>query len=223
MIKLVDITKEYQFHFKKLLVLDKINLELQENCFTAIIGKSGSGKTTLLNIISGLLEPTSGQIIYNKNEVKRFFDRRSAQFRSHNIGFVFQQFNLIPYYSVLENVTMPLKFSAVPPKEQIERGLSLLSQLGISEKKDFYPNLLSGGQMQRVAIARALIKNPQIIIADEPTGNLDQKTSHEIFDIFQNLHEKNKTAFLIVSHDPEIINKTKDKYRIENKSVTRIE
>jgi len=221
-IKLVNITKEYQFHFKKLLVLDKINLELPENCFTAIIGKSGSGKTTLLNIISGLLEPSAGQIIYNNNEVKRFFDRRSAQFRSNNIGFVFQQFNLIPYYSVLENVTMPLKFSAVPPKEQIERGLSLLSQFGIDDKRDFYPNLLSGGQMQRVAIARALIKNPQIIIADEPTGNLDQKTSHEIFDIFKKLNDEKNSAFLIVSHDPEIINHTKDKYRIENKTIQRL-
>ncbi len=220
MLKLSGICQEFKFKRKKLLVLNQIDFTINKESFTTVIGKSGSGKTTLLNIISGLLKPSSGSIYYEGHQVKHFFDRYAAKFRRESIGFIFQQFNLIPYYTVLENVTIPLKFTSLPLKNHMERGLALLNQLGIYDKKDHYPTLLSGGQIQRVAIARALINNPKLIIADEPTGNLDQQTAGEIIDIFLKLNQEEKMTFVIVSHDDELINKSTQTYILKNKTLT---
>lgn len=217
MIELKNISKHFYFHKEKHDVLKDINFTITEQDYLTIIGKSGSGKSTLLNIISGLIPPTNGEILlYGKKLKSRLPFVSNDDFRSHHMGFVFQHFNLIPYHSILENVMIPLKFSSLPPKIHRGRALEMLRQMGIEDKKDYYPHMLSGGQMQRTAIARALIKNPKLIIADEPTGNLDNETAKEILDIFTQLNEEKKVAFLIVTHDSKVIERSKSVYRLEN-------
>ncbi len=204
LIKLENICKSFYFQKKEIAVLKGINLELDHGDFVAISGKSGSGKTTLLNIISGIIEPTSGTLYVNGDTVTGKFDKTLSKFRSEHIGFVFQSFNLIPYLTVLENVITPLKLSDIPPEEHNRIGIDILNELGLGERLHFYPTLLSGGQMQRTAIARALVKNPSLIIADEPTGNLDNSTAIELFDIFKKLNEERKITFIIVTHDKKV-------------------
>lgn len=219
MIELKNISKHFYFHKEKQDVLKNINFKINEQDYITIIGKSGSGKSTLLNIISGLIPPTSGEIYLNNKIIKNNFLNSNNEFRSHEMGFVFQHFNLIPYHTILENVIIPLNFSSLPQKEHKDRGLELLRQMGIEDKQDYYPHMLSGGQMQRTAIARALIKNPKIIIADEPTGNLDNETAEEILNIFTELNNEKKVALLIVTHDNKVIERSKSVYKIENAQI----
>jgi putative ABC transport system ATP-binding protein len=222
MINLLNIKKEFKFHSSKNVILDNINFKIAQGHFTSIIGRSGSGKTTLLKIIAGLIRPTSGKVVYENYENKRLSDRVISLFRKNYIGFVFQDFNIIPYYTTLENVIIPLKFTSIPNKDHIKKGLDLLNQFNIYEKRDYYPSSLSGGQMQRLAISRALINSPKLLIADEPTGNLDSKTSNEIMDVFIKLNHEHNMACLIVSHDSNIISQSKNKYLLENKALNQI-
>lgn len=183
--------------------LKDVNLEVKKGEFVAIIGPSGSGKSTLMNILGLLDKPSSGSYILDNLEVAKLGENHLAQIRNKKIGFVFQNFNLLSRTSALDNVSLPLVYSAVSKNERIERAKRSLEEVGLIEKLKSKPNQLSGGQQQRVAIARALVTNPEIILADEPTGNLDSKTGTEIMQIFKTLHKKGRTI-LLITHDQSI-------------------
>ena len=205
---LKDINKQYILPAMVLNTLIDINLEIFEGEFTAIMGPSGSGKSTLMNILGCLDRPTTGEYYLYDRDVAKLSDDELAEVRNKKIGFVFQSFNLLPRMSALENVALPLVYSKVPTKDRIERATSMLEKVGLHDRMEHKPNELSGGQRQRVAIARALINNPAIIMADEPTGNLDSKSSEDIMEIFAQLNEQGKTI-IVVTHELEIAMKTK--------------
>lgn len=169
----------------------------------ALMGPSGSGKSTLMNIIGCLDTPTSGQYILNSKEVSKLSDNELAEIRNKEIGFIFQTFNLLPRSSALENVALPLVYAGISKKEREEKAAFVLEQVGLSDRMEHKPNELSGGQRQRVAVARALVNNPSIILADEPTGNLDTKTSYEIMALFDTIHKSGNTIVL-VTHEEDI-------------------
>jgi len=202
-ISLKDIKKNYYLGKEAVPVLKGINLEIMKNEYVALMGPSGSGKSTLMNILGCLDTPTSGQYILNGKDVSRMADDDLAQVRNEEIGFVFQQFNLLPRLSALENVAVPLIYAGVAKKERLERAAVILEKVGLQERGHHRPNELSGGQCQRVAIARALINNPSLILADEPTGNLDTKTSIEIMELFENIQSSGNTVIL-VTHEEDI-------------------
>jgi putative ABC transport system ATP-binding protein len=202
-IHLENISKSYYLGKEPLPVLKGINLDIFKNEYVALMGPSGSGKSTLMNILGCLDSPTSGRYILNGKDVSRMEDNDLAEVRNKEIGFVFQQFNLLPRLTAAENVALPLIYSGVSKKERIERALDVLSKVKLADRSHHKPNELSGGQCQRVAIARALINNPSIILADEPTGNLDSKTSYEIMDILGKIHTDGNTVIL-VTHEEDI-------------------
>jgi len=202
-IRLNDIRKSYYLGKQELPVLKGINLLINENEYVALMGPSGSGKSTLMNILGCLDSPTSGQYILNGKDVSRMADDELADTRNVEIGFVFQQFNLLPRLTAWENVALPLIYSGASKKEREERAREMLNKVGLSERANHRPNELSGGQSQRVAIARALVNNPSLILADEPTGNLDTKTSMEIMDLFGQIHSNGNTVAL-VTHEEDI-------------------
>jgi putative ABC transport system ATP-binding protein len=218
MLELKSIKKHFRYHFKKLAVLDDIDLNINRGEFIALMGKSGSGKTTLLNIIAGLLKPSSGSLSFNGRRLSRF-DFLLSRYRRKNIGFVFQNFNLINYLSVLDNVTMPLKFNAQDKFNYRKLGLSILDKVGLKTKASFYPGMLSGGQLQRCAIARALINKPALIIADEPTGNLDFETASEILEIFKTLNKDEGITFIVVTHEKSVIDIASRIITLENGNI----
>lgn len=180
-----------------------ISLEIKESEFAAIMGPSGSGKSTLMNILGCLDRPSSGSYLLDGFEVATMNDDELAKTRNQRIGFVFQNFNLLSRVSAWENVALPLIYARIPEKERLERAAKLLDMVGLATRKKHMPNELSGGQRQRVAIARALVNNPSIIMADEPTGNLDSRSSVDIMNIFNSLHEQGRTVIL-VTHEPDI-------------------
>lgn len=196
MIKLSNIVKEYD----TFAALKGINLEIKQGEFTAIVGPSGSGKSTLMHIIGLLDQPTSGKIFINDIDVSKLNDNKLSKLRSEFVGFVFQQFNLINKLTVLENVMLPTIYNSGNHKQ----AMSLLERFGIANKASSYPNKLSGGQQQRVAIARALVMNPKLILADEPTGNLDTKTGNQILDLLKELNKKDGVTVIIVTHEPDV-------------------
>lgn len=202
-ISLTNITKQYVIGDSVVAALDGISLTVKEGEFTAIMGPSGSGKSTLMNIIGCLDRPTSGSYRLDGQEVASLTDDELAVTRNKKIGFVFQNFNLLSRISALENVALPLVYAGVPNQERRQRAADMLEALGLGGRKQHQPNELSGGQRQRVAIARSLINNPTIIMADEPTGNLDSKSSIEVMKIFQDLHTQGRTI-LLVTHEPDI-------------------
>lgn len=202
-IHLEDICKSYYLGKQELEVLKGINIDIFKNEFVALMGPSGSGKSTLMNILGCLDTPTKGRYILNGNDVSRMIDNDLAEIRNKEIGFVFQQFNLLPRLTAAENVALPLIYSGIAKKERMERALEVLSKVKLDDRSHHKPNELSGGQCQRVAIARALINDPAIILADEPTGNLDSKTSHEIMDILGKIHTDGNTVVL-VTHEEDI-------------------
>lgn len=185
-----------------------VSIDVSYGEFTSIMGPSGSGKSTLMNILGCLDRPTTGLYYLDGKEVASFSDDELAHVRNEKIGFIFQSFNLLPRISALENVALPLIYSNVPAKERLSRARELLDKVGLGTRGDHRPNELSGGQRQRVAIARALINNPAIIMADEPTGNLDTKSGDEIMKIFELLNNLGKTI-IVVTHEPEIAAQTK--------------
>ncbi|MBL0357984.1 MAG: ABC transporter ATP-binding protein [Chitinophagaceae bacterium] len=203
MIHLENICKSYFMGKEPLPVLKGINLDIYKNEFVALMGPSGSGKSTLMNILGCLDSPTSGRYILNGKDVSRMIDNDLAEVRNKEIGFVFQQFNLLPRLTALENVALPLIYSGVNKKDRADRAMAVLQKVKLEDRSHHKPNELSGGQCQRVAIARALINNPAIILADEPTGNLDSKTSYEIMDILGKIHDDGNTVIL-VTHEEDI-------------------
>lgn len=202
-IELKDLRKSYYLGKQELPVLKGINLDIQTNEFVALMGPSGSGKSTLMNILGCLDTLTSGQYILNGKDVSGLADNDLAEIRNQEIGFVFQQFNLLPRLSALENVALPLIYAGVPKKERNERALEMLRKVNLDDRSHHKSNELSGGQIQRVAIARALVNNPSIILADEPTGNLDSKTSVEIMNLITEIHQLGNTVIL-VTHEEDI-------------------
>jgi len=196
--------------------LDDINLDIKENEFISIIGPSGSGKSTLMHIIGALDTPSLGKVIINGEDVSKLNETQLARIRNHNIGFVFQQFNLLAKTSALDNVILPLIYAGMNSKEvRVNKGVKILQKVGLGDRLHNNPNQLSGGQQQRVAIARALINNPSIILADEPTGNLDSKTGVEIMNIFRQLHKEGNTI-IIVTHAMEVAKQAKRIIRIKD-------
>lgn len=202
-IKLEDIRKSYYLGKQELKVLKGITLEIHKNEYVALMGPSGSGKSTLMNILGCLDSPTGGRYILNNQDVSKMSDDELAEIRNIEIGFVFQQFNLLPRLTAAENVALPLIYYGAPKKERMERALAMLERVGLADRSHHKPNELSGGQNQRVAIARALVNNPSIILADEPTGNLDSKTSVEIMNIFGKIQADGNTVVL-VTHEEDI-------------------
>lgn len=218
MIKLQDVWKEYQLD-KELVftALKNINLTIKKGEFTSIVGPSGSGKSTLMHVIGLLDQISKGKILIDETDISKLDDDEISTLRNEFVGFIFQQFNLISKLTVLENIMMPAVYARTKlnfdPKE---RAMELINKFGLSSKENSYPNKISGGQQQRVAIARALFMNPKLILADEPTGNLDTKTGEDILKILHNLHQKEQITVIIVTHDPHIAEKTERKIIIRD-------
>ena len=202
-IHIEDIHKSYFMGRQAINVLKGITLDIHKNEYVALMGPSGSGKSTLMNILGCLDSPTSGMYILNGHDVSKMEDNALAEIRNKEIGFVFQQFNLLPRMSALENVALPLVYAGITKRQRTEMAMEVIKKVGLEERSHHKPNELSGGQCQRVAIARALVNNPSIILADEPTGNLDSKTSVEIMDMFNKIHDGGNTVVL-VTHEEDI-------------------
>ncbi|WP_297814829.1 ABC transporter ATP-binding protein [Segetibacter sp.] len=202
-IHLDNIRKSYFMGNQAIPVLKGIDLDIFKNEYVALMGPSGSGKSTLMNILGCLDSPTAGSYILNAKDVSKMPDNDLAEVRNKDIGFVFQQFNLLPRLNAAENVALPLVYAGIPKKERTERAMEVLAKVGLADRSHHKPNEMSGGQIQRVAIARALINNPAIILADEPTGNLDSKTSVEVMDIFNKIQQAGNTVIL-VTHEEDI-------------------
>jgi putative ABC transport system ATP-binding protein len=203
LIHLNNISKIYRMGEVNVIALKNIDMKIQRGEFISIIGPSGSGKSTLLHTLGLLDVPTTGQYLLEDVDVSRLSDRELSRIRNRHFGFVFQTFNLLPDFTALENVTIPMIYSKVPVRERKSRAKELLEQMGLGHRIRHYPNQLSGGEQQRVAIARALANNPTLILADEPTGNLNTKQGDEIMDIFRNLNEKGVTI-VMVTHSPRV-------------------
>jgi len=203
LIKITNIKRDFALGNEIVYVLKGIDLEINKGEYVALMGPSGSGKSTLMNLLGCLDTPTSGTYILNGKDVSHMRDDELAEIRNKEIGFVFQTFNLLPRTTALDNVALPMIYAGHSKKERTERASEVLSQVNLSDRMDHQPNQLSGGQRQRVAIARALVNKPSIILADEPTGNLDSKTSLEIMKLFSEIHASGNTVIL-VTHEEEI-------------------
>ena len=202
-IHLDDIQKSYFMGGQALPVLKGISLDIFKNEYVALMGPSGSGKSTLMNILGCLDTPTGGKYILNGHDVSEMVDNQLAEIRNKEIGFVFQQFNLLPRLSAVENVALPLIYAGINKKERLERAMEALTKVKLADRSHHKPNEMSGGQIQRVAIARALVNNPSLLLADEPTGNLDSKTSEEVMEIFGHIQAGGNTVVL-VTHEEDI-------------------
>lgn len=221
MIELKNVTKEYKMGDEDLIALDNVSLSIKDGDFVSLMGPSGSGKSTLAHLISGLDKPTSGEIIVDEKNLSHLKDRELSKYRNKKFGFVFQNFNLQPGYTALENVEVPLLFSKIKSKVRKEMAKKALSAVGLGERLNHRPSQLSGGQRQRVAIARALVNSPRILIADEPTGNLDTKKGAEILKILLNLNMKTGITVIVITHDPAIASKTKRVLKIRDGRIVR--
>ena len=215
MLVIKDLHKSYDTGKSKLHVLKGINLSIDEGEFVSIMGSSGSGKSTLLNIIGILDEKDSGIYELDGIPIEHLTEVKAAEYRSKFLGFVFQSFNLIGYKTALENVALPLYYQNVPRKERTQRAMEYLEKVGLTQWANHLPNELSGGQKQRVAIARALITNPKVILADEPTGALDSKTTHDIMKLLQDINNEGKTI-IVVTHEPDVAAQTKRKVHLKD-------
>lgn len=202
-IQIDKLVRNFRLGKQLIKVLKEISFSIDRNEYVALMGPSGSGKSTLMNLLGCLDTPTSGNYILNQKDVSRLTDDELAEIRNKEIGFVFQTFNLLPRATALDNVALPLIYAGYSKKEREERALEVLEQVGLGDRVKHRPNELSGGQRQRVAVARALVNNPSIILADEPTGNLDSKTSHEIMGLFDQIHKAGNTIIL-VTHEEDI-------------------
>lgn len=203
-IRIRDVKKIYQMGSEQIHAIDGISMNIYQGEVCCLLGKSGSGKSTLLNLIAGLEKPTEGRIIFHKKHIERMDEDQLADFRRQYVGFVFQSYNLLPTLTALENVTLPLIFKGMPKKEREEKAMEMLKAVGLEERAKHKPFEMSGGQQQRVSIARAFVNDPPVVFADEPTGNLDTKTTYEMMDLITGMAKKNKQTLVIVTHDLEL-------------------
>lgn len=222
LLKLSDISRKYQIGNEIIFALRSVSLEISKGSYVALMGPSGSGKSTLMNILGCLDSPTGGRYFLNGQPVEKMEDDELAMIRNREIGFVFQTFNLLPRSSALENVALPLVYAGIGKLERTERAKKALTSVGLEERMNHKPNELSGGQKQRVAIARALVNNPSIILADEPTGNLDSKTSYEIMNLLEEIHAKGNTIIL-VTHEEDIARHARRIVRLKDGNVEKDE
>jgi putative ABC transport system ATP-binding protein len=211
-----NVTKIYQVGEVSIPALRGISLQIDRGRFSMVLGPSGSGKTTLLNLIGCLDQPTEGTIQVCGQKVAEISDDRISEFRAENIGFIFQNFNLIPVLSALENVEYPLNLLGIKAAERRERSMGILESVGLADHARHRPNQLSGGQKQRVAIARALVKGPSLVLADEPTANLDSKTGAAIIDLMYQVQEQYNASFIFSTHDPQLISHARDVFTIRD-------
>lgn len=221
-INLQNVRKTYRRDSQEIVVLDGINLQVPKEEFVALMGPSGSGKTTLLNLIAGIDQPTSGSVIVAATNVANLSEGDLAKWRSRNIGFIFQSYNLIPVLTALENVELPLLLAHMSKKQRRERAMTALKVVALSDRAQHYPAQLSGGQEQRVAIARAIVADPHVLVADEPTGDLDAKSAEEILDLMQTLNTDFGKTIVMVTHDPRAANRAHSQKYLE-KGVLRRE
>jgi len=221
MLKVTDIAKTFSSGDSQVRALDKVTFSVPQGQFASIVGRSGSGKSTLLSILGALDKPTSGSVEVDGQDVTKLGARALVRYRGQKIGFVFQAYNLVPNLSALENVMLPMEFAGVPKKQRLERAQELLASVGLeSDQQLRKPGRLSGGQQQRVAIARALANKPKLILADEPTGNLDSQTGKMIFDLLHQLAKTENTTILAVTHDLEIAGKTDITFTLQDGSLS---
>ncbi|MBU2590368.1 MAG: ABC transporter ATP-binding protein [Nanoarchaeota archaeon] len=220
-IKLKDVWKVYSLEGTQVEALRGIDLDFNKGDFVSIIGPSGSGKSTLMHLIGCLDLPTKGQIFLNNHDIAKMSENRLAQVRGKTIGFVFQAFNLIPTLNAIENVSLPMIFQGIPKDEREDKAIMLLNQVGLGKRMHHKPSELSGGEKQRVAIARALSNDPDIILADEPTGNLDSKTGQTIMDLIVGLHKNYGKTIINVTHDPYIAKFADKIVRIVDGKITK--
>jgi len=217
MIKLQNVTKTYFLGEEEVRAVEDITLEIKKKEYASILGSSGSGKSTLMYLIGLLEHPTSGKIFFENKDVSHLSDNELSKIRNEKVGFVFQSFNLINKFTVLENVLLPTRYAKsklkFDPKKKAEE---LLKKFGIYDRRNFFPNKISGGQQQRVAIARALVMNPAVLLADEPTGNLDSKTGNEILTTLEGLNREFDVAVVLVTHEREIAQRTKRRIYIKD-------
>jgi putative ABC transport system ATP-binding protein len=202
MVDVRNVTKTYRRDAEELVVLNGLSLSVQEGDYAALMGPSGSGKSTLLNLIAGIDRPTSGDVVVAGTNVGALGETELASFRSHNVGFIFQFYNLIPVLNATENVELPLLLTHLSKAERRERATTALKVVGLADRATHYPRQLSGGQEQRVAIARAIVTDPQVLVADEPTGDLDAKSAEEILQLMETLNRDFKKTIVMVTHDP---------------------
>lgn len=219
LLRLKNICRTFKLDGVSVKAICKVSLEIRKGEFVSIIGPSGSGKSTLMYLIGFLDRPSSGEIMFNGKNVDSLSSGEIARIRNKEIGFVFQSFNLLPKTSALDNVCLPMVYSGIPRKERIKIAKDILTKLGLTDRLTHFPNQLSGGEQQRVAIGRALANNPSIILADEPTGNLDTKSGKEILEILKNLNKEGKTI-IIVTHNIEIAEQTRRIIRLVDGRIT---
>ena len=215
MVAVAGVRKIYKRDSQEITVLDGISLEVSEGEFIALMGPSGSGKTTLLNLIAGIDRPTSGKVVVAGTDVAELSESALAEWRSRNVGFIFQFYNLIPVLTAIENAELPLLLTHLSRKERRERALTALKVVGLADRASHYPRQLSGGQEQRVAIARAIVADPKVLVADEPTGDLDAKSAHEILDLMQTLNSDFKKTIVMVTHDPRAAERAHRRQHLE--------
>ena len=222
-IELKDVVKRYYIGEITLEVLKGVSLKINHGEFVVIVGPSGSGKSTLMNQVGVLDIPTEGKILLEGEDISKFDESDLAQLRGKTIGFIFQQFNLIPTLTALENVILPTIFQNVPEDQRTKKAEELLAQVGLADRMNHRPNELSGGQQQRVAIARALVNDPSIILADEPTGNLDSTSGQQVMDLLAKLHLEKKKTIILITHDIELVRYAQKVVHIKDGEIVKIE
>jgi len=215
MVDVRDVRKVYKRDSQEIPVLDGLSLQVKEGDFVALMGPSGSGKTTLLNLIAGIDRPTSGHVVVAGTDVAQLSESALASWRSQNVGFIFQFYNLIPVLSATENVELPLLLTHLSKKERRERATTALKVVGLADRATHYPRQLSGGQEQRVAIARAIVTDPKVLVADEPTGDLDAKSAEEILELMEVLNRDPKKTIVMVTHDPRAAGRAHSQHHLE--------
>jgi len=217
LVELKQVTKDYRIGEMSVRALKDIELDIEKQSFVSFVGPSGSGKTTLLNLIGCIDKTSSGEVFVNGTPVNSFSNKEAAQFRGQHLGFIFQNFNLLPVLTTYENVEYPLiMVQNIPAGKRKERIMHYLEAVGMTDQKDKYPSQLSGGQKQRVAVARALVTNPKLVLADEPTANLDHATAFKVIELMKQMQQNLKTTFIFSTHDPKIVKEAEIIYTLED-------
>ncbi len=221
-IEIIDITKIYSIDSLNINAVDNVSLRVEKGEFLSIVGHSGSGKTTLISIIGGIIRPSSGKILFDGTDIFSFNDEKLSGYRSEKIGFMFQFSSLLPILTAKENVLLPCLFSPAKRSDNEKKAIEYLNMVGLSDKINAYSSHLSGGQQRRVAIARALMNDPEVILADEPTGDLDEKTEADIMKFFKIMNEERDITFIMVTHNTELARQTKRQLKMSNGSIKEL-